>query len=142
MEQVTPFLLVLSLALVAPGLFAGKCNLTGSWINDLGSNMTIWPIDKEGNFNGIYYTAVKDTPNDPKRSPLLGSQQPSEYPTFGFTVNWTFTDSVTVFTGQCFVDEDGKEILKTMWLLRSHENSIKDDWKATRVGYNNFTRIK
>lgn len=41
-------------------------------------------------------------------------------------------DSTTVFTGQCFVDEHGKEILKTMWLLRSHVNSIDDDWKATR----------
>lgn len=41
-------------------------------------------------------------------------------------------DSVTVFTGQCFVDEKGNEILKTMWLLRSHVDNIKDDWKATR----------
>lgn len=40
-------------------------------------------------------------------------------------------DSTTVFTGQCFVDEDGKEVLKTMWLLRSRVDKIKDDWKAT-----------
>ncbi|KFQ80354.1 Avidin-related protein 4/5, partial [Phoenicopterus ruber ruber] len=50
-------------------------------------------------------------------------------------------DSITVFTGQCFVAEDGKEILKTMWLLRSHVDNIKNDWKATRVGTNNFTRL-
>ena len=48
-----------------------------------------------------------------------------------FTSCPTPADSVTVFTGQCFVDEEGKEILKTMWLLRSHVDSIKDDWKAT-----------
>ncbi|EOA93069.1 Avidin, partial [Anas platyrhynchos] len=41
-------------------------------------------------------------------------------------------DSTTVFTGQCFVDIEGKEILKGMWLLQSHANSIKDDWKATK----------
>ena len=42
------------------------------------------------------------------------------------------TDSITVFTGQCFVDKKGKEVLKTMWLLRSYVDDIKDDWKATR----------
>ncbi|KAK4816140.1 hypothetical protein QYF61_011533 [Mycteria americana] len=41
-------------------------------------------------------------------------------------------DSVTVFTGQCFVDEKGREVLKTMWLLRSSVGNIMDDWKATR----------
>ncbi|PKU38550.1 avidin-like [Limosa lapponica baueri] len=50
-------------------------------------------------------------------------------------------DSITVFTGQCFVDEDGREVLKTMWLLRSRVDNVKDDWKATRVGINVFTRL-
>ncbi|XP_015472385.1 avidin-related protein 4/5-like, partial [Parus major] len=80
-----------------------------------------------------------------KRSPLLGSQhQPYllKQPTFGFTVHWTFSDSITVFTGQCFVDEDGKEVLKTMWLLRSHADKRIDDWKATLVGYNEFKRLE
>ncbi|KAJ7425462.1 avidin-like protein [Pitangus sulphuratus] len=49
-------------------------------------------------------------------------------------------DSITVFTGQCFLDKDGEEVLKTMWLLRSRVDDIKDDWKATRVGTNVFTR--
>ncbi|NXX99663.1 AVID protein, partial [Centropus bengalensis] len=106
------------------------CNLTGFWKNDLGSNMTIGEVSKEGNFNGIYWTAVKESKADIKISPLVGSQNLSSQPPFGFTVNWTFADSVTVFTGQCFVDKNGKEILKTMWLLRSRVDDIKDDWKA------------
>ncbi|XP_069736123.1 avidin-like [Phaenicophaeus curvirostris] len=145
MGQVTPFLLVLTLALVAPGLFAGKCVLTGRWRNDLGSNMTIGALNRKGEFSGSYYTAVTATSNKIQLSPLHGSQHHTNQqsqPTFGFTVNWNFSDSVTVFTGQCFVDEDGKEILKTMWLLRSHVDSIKDDWKATRVGINIFTRMQ
>ncbi|XP_053910432.1 avidin-like [Cuculus canorus] len=144
MVQVTTFLLVLSLALVASGLSAGKCVLTGQWTNDLGSNMTIGALNEKGEFSGSYHTAVTATTNKIQISPLQGSQHSTNQksqPTFGFTVNWRFSDSVTVFTGQCFVDEDGREILKTMWLLRSRVNSIKDDWKATMVGINVFTRL-
>ncbi|NXF09493.1 AVID protein, partial [Smithornis capensis] len=135
MVQATLLLLVLSLALGAHGVSARKCNLMGHWVNDLGSNMTVVAMNREGDFSGFYHTAVTATTNEIKVSPLKGSLQiknQKNQPTFGFTVNWTFSDSVTVFTGQCFVDEDGKEVLKTMWLLRSHVEDIKNDWKATR----------
>ncbi|NXX28228.1 AVID protein, partial [Nicator chloris] len=136
MVQATPFVLVLFLALGAHGLSVEKCSLTGRWVNDLGSNMTITTVNANGVFAGSYHTAVTATSNEIKVSPLQGSQQkgPNQkgQPTFGFTVNWSFSESVTVFTGQCFIDEDGKEVLKTMWLLRSRVDSIKSDWKATR----------
>ncbi|KAM6301837.1 avidin-like [Podargus strigoides] len=140
MVQVTPFLLVLSLALVASILSEKKCILTGKWRNDLDSNMTIRNVTDKGEFSGIYYTAVTAGGSSPKESPLVGYQHLSEEPTFGFTVNWTFSDSITVFTGQCFIDE-GKEVLKTMWLLRAHADNITSDWKATLVGINVFTRL-
>ncbi|XP_065519951.1 avidin-like [Lathamus discolor] len=157
MVHATAFLLVLSLAMVAPVLSTGKvmaglgcrgrstpdtCVLAGNWTNDLGSNMTINPLSKECNFNGYYNTSVSNTDNKIEKSPLRGSQNCRDLtqPVFGFTVNWNFTDSITVFTGQCFVDEEGKEVLKTMWLLRSHVHNITDDWKATMVGTNTFTR--
>ncbi|NXD25576.1 AVID protein, partial [Spelaeornis formosus] len=134
MVQAAPFILVLFLALGAHS--AKKCNMRGQWVNDLGSRMTITNINSEGGFTGNYLTAVSATSNDIKVSPLHGSQHkgPNQkgQPTFGFTVNWSFSDSITVFTGQCFVDDNGKEVLKTMWLLRSHEDDIKNDWKATR----------
>ncbi|XP_063280007.1 avidin-like isoform X2 [Prinia subflava] len=145
MVQVSPFLLVLFLALGAHGLSAKKCSLTGRWVNDLGSNMTITSMNANGDFSGSYYTAVSTTLEKIKVSPLLGSQHlPTQLkqPTFGFTVHWTFSDSITVFTGQCFVDDDGKEVLRTMWLLRSHVGKRGDDWKATRVGTNIFTRLQ
>ncbi|NWI85513.1 AVID protein, partial [Pitta sordida] len=130
MVQATLFLLVLSLALGAHGLAVRKCDLVGSWKNDLGSNMTIEAMDEICNFRGIYYTAVANSPNPIRKSPLLGSQQHHKQPTFGFTVNWSFSESTTVFTGQCFV-ENGKEVLKTMWLLRSYAKDIQNDWNAT-----------
>ncbi|NXK80146.1 AVID protein, partial [Amazona guildingii] len=146
MVHATSFLLVLSLAMVAPVLSTKKltpalCVLAGNWTNDLGSNMTINPMDSKCNFDGTYLTAVAESKNKIKKSPLRGSQNCTDktQPVFGFTVNWSFSDSITVFTGQCFVDK-GKEVLKTMWLLRSHQNSIKDYWNATKVGTNVFTR--
>ncbi|XP_056180328.1 avidin-like [Falco biarmicus] len=145
MLQATAFLLLFSLALVAPSLSAEKCVLTGHWINDLGSNMTILAVNGRGDFSGSYHTAVTATTNEIQVSPLQGSQHRSNQksqPTFGFTVNWSFSDSVSVFTGQCFVDKEGKETLKTMWLLRSRVDNINDDWKATRVGINVFTRLQ
>ncbi|XP_037980599.1 avidin-like [Motacilla alba alba] len=146
MVQATPLLLVLFLALGAHSLAVKKCSLTGRWINDLGSNMTITSVNANGVFAGSYHTAVSATSNEIKLSPLQGSMQKSPnqkgQPTFGFTVNWSFSDSITVFTGQCFVDEYGKEVLKTMWLLRSRVENIKNDWKATRVGTNVFTRLQ
>ncbi|XP_013037251.1 avidin-like [Anser cygnoides] len=144
MVPTTSLLLLLSLALLAPGLSAEKCVLTGRWTNDLGSNMTIGAVNTKGEFTGTYHTAVTATTNEIKLSPLKGNQHSTNQksqPTFGFTVNWSFSDANTVFTGQCFVDKDGKEVLKTMWLLRSHVDSINDDWKATRVGTNVFTRL-
>ncbi|NXF09494.1 AVID protein, partial [Smithornis capensis] len=132
MVQATLLLLVLSLALGAHGLPEEKCsNLTGEWKNDLGSNMTI-SVDEEGNFTGLYNTAVASATNPIQTSPLRGSQHLQDKTTFGFTVNWTFSDSTTVFTGQCFMDKGGNEVLKTMWLLRSHVEDIENDWKATR----------
>ncbi|XP_071436635.1 avidin-like [Pithys albifrons albifrons] len=145
MMQGTPLLLVLSLALGAYGISVEKCNLTGHWKNDLGSNMTITAVDEKGNFTGLYNTSVADNPSKILQSPLLGFQHLTNtngQPTFGFTVNWTFSEATSVFTGQCFVDEYGKEVLKTMWLFRRHQNTIQDNWNGTVVGTNEFTRLE
>ncbi|NXX51942.1 AVID protein, partial [Tricholaema leucomelas] len=50
------------------------CVLTGSWVNDLGSNMTIGALNGKGDFTGSYHTAVTATNNKILRSPLQGSQ--------------------------------------------------------------------
>ncbi|NWV83889.1 AVID protein, partial [Dasyornis broadbenti] len=51
-----------------------QCILTGNWTNDLGSNMTIKTIDINGDFTGIYRTAVSATTRRTEDSPLQGSQ--------------------------------------------------------------------
>lgn len=63
-------------------------------MNELGSNMTIMPVNGKGEFWGFYHTAVKTTTNEIQVSPLRGSQhRPNQqrHPTFGFTVKWSFS---------------------------------------------------
>ncbi|NXH32433.1 AVID protein, partial [Myiagra hebetior] len=162
MVQATPFLLVLFLALGAHSLpteniasgvgctgqggqgavtagsgaefFPLQCILTGTWVSDLGSNITIKTMNAHGDFTGIYCTAVTATTKKIEESLVQGSQHlPNllSQPTFGFTIHWSFSDSITVFMGQCFVDDDGKEVLKTMWLLRSYAGKLRNNGNAT-----------
>ncbi|XP_068857941.1 avidin-like [Aphelocoma coerulescens] len=134
MVQATPFLLVLFLALGAHSCSTKNCILTGHWVNDLGSNMIITNMNAKGDFTGIYCTAVSATLKKTEESPLQGFQHlPNmlSQSTFGFTIHWSFSESVTVFTGQCFVDDDGKEVLKTMWLLRPHTDKLRNNRNAT-----------
>lgn len=73
---------------------AFQCSLTGRWVNDLGSNMTIETVNANGDFTGTYHTAVSASPQKIKESPLVGSQHLSNQqnqPTFGFTVHWNFS---------------------------------------------------
>ncbi|KAM6363079.1 avidin-like [Pluvialis apricaria] len=139
------FALVLTLALVARVSPAQrKCQLSGLWRNEQDSLMEISAVRDDGSFQGKYLTRVTLASACARASPLLGAQQqPGEggWPTFAFTVRWDkFSNATTAFAGQCFVDTGGKETLTTMWLLREAVGSLKEDWKATRVGRNIFTR--
>ncbi|XP_042303525.1 avidin-related protein 4/5-like [Sceloporus undulatus] len=152
-----PFLLVILLLRLSPGSprpldiegtqAPQKCVLAGVWVNDLGSRMSISGPDAKGAFSGSYLTAVSASSQNPiQASVITGLQHPATaaggQPTFGFTVHWTFSDSTTVFVGQCFVGADGQETLETSWLLREKVPSHAEDWKATRVGQNTFLRVK
>ncbi|NXT81215.1 AVID protein, partial [Zapornia atra] len=111
-----------------------KCDLTGWWQNDLGSVMNVSAVNEDGSFSGEYHTAVSSGQKAIEPSPLVGSQHLDEdgQCTFGFTVNWRFSDSTAVFVGQCFAKDGGEEVLQTSWLLRDKVDSMPSDWKATR----------
>ncbi|XP_069607196.1 avidin-like [Ranitomeya imitator] len=138
MEQILALVGLLSCLMMSTAVESAKCNLEGQWKNDLGSNMTISSVDSNGQFAGTYLTAVSVTNKTIVKSPLIGFQQEKDSPTFGFTVKWKFSDSITVFAGQCFISETGQPILQAIWLLRSESDDIKDNWKQTRVGNNIF----
>uniref|UniRef100_K7F8M3 Avidin n=1 Tax=Pelodiscus sinensis TaxID=13735 RepID=K7F8M3_PELSI len=133
----------LSIVLALVTLSSSDCDLSGLWRNELGSLMEIHDVNEAGEFSGEYLTAVTATSNCIQNSPLKGAQHHTKAetsPVFGFTVNWEFSNSTTVFVGQCFMDARGNETLKTTWLLREEVGSLGDDWGATRVGTNDFTR--
>ncbi|KAM9508144.1 avidin-like [Guaruba guarouba] len=119
------------------------CDLTGWWENDLGSKMLVDKTDSQGNFWGMYHTAVSSAQKPIKPSPLIGTQHLNEdgHCTFGFTVNWKFSDSTAVFVGQYFGEDGREEVLQTSWMLREKVDSQHNDWKATRVGRNTFKRM-
>ncbi|XP_062489896.1 avidin-like [Pezoporus occidentalis] len=119
------------------------CDLIGWWENDLGSKMLVDKVDSHGIFSGEYHTAVSSTQKPIEPSPLVGTQHLDEdgLCTFGFTVNWKFSDSTAVFVGQCFGEDRGEEVLQTSWMLREKVDSQRNDWKATRVGRNTFKRM-
>ncbi|XP_063036825.1 avidin-like [Melospiza melodia melodia] len=141
------FILVLALA-VAPAESVvpaeRKCQLSGLWTNDQDSQMEISVLRDNGDFHGQYLTRVTLSGGCARVSPLRGAQQQlggEGWPTFAFTVLWDkFSNATTAFVGQCFVDAGGKEMLSTTWLLREAVGSLEEDWKATRVGRNVFTR--
>ncbi|XP_025970538.1 avidin-like [Dromaius novaehollandiae] len=137
--------LLLALALATRASPAGrKCELSGLWRNDQESLMEISAVRADGGFQGEYLTRVSLAGGCIRVSPLKGAQHdPGEaaWPTFGFTVRWErFSNATAVFVGQCFVGPGGKELLATTWLLREAVGSLEDDWRATRVGRNVFTR--
>ncbi|XP_025050760.1 avidin-like [Alligator sinensis] len=133
------FILVLALALAMGTLsipLNDKCSLLGRWQNDLDSEMNVLAVNNVGKIFGTYLTQVSSADKLISVSPLRGSQQIGnlEQPTFGLTVTWSFTTPTiltTVFVGQCFVDENGKEVLQTMRLLRKKVGSSQDNWNAT-----------
>ncbi|OCT98617.1 avidin [Xenopus laevis] len=119
-----------------------ECNLQGQWRNNLGSNLTVNSVTKGGRFTGAYMTAVSSVDAKIVESALTGFWKPSEQPIFGFAVKWAFSDSLTVWAGQCFLNDQKEEILHTTWLLRSKQDNEQDNWKATRIGVDVFTRLK
>uniref|UniRef100_A0A8C5EYZ8 Avidin n=1 Tax=Gopherus evgoodei TaxID=1825980 RepID=A0A8C5EYZ8_9SAUR len=112
-----------------------QCVLSGSWRSSVGCKMVVSELSEAGAFSGSYLSAAMAPKADRLASRLHGIQHgasPTEQPTFGFTVKWQFSDSMSVFVGQCFVDDQGEETLQTMWLLRQEVGSPGADWKATR----------
>ncbi|XP_078533290.1 avidin-like [Lissotriton helveticus] len=132
--------LLLLLALCAAA--RAQCDLEGNWTNEYRSNMTLSNADSNGFFSGVYNTRVSLMNTTIIASPLTGYQQSSMEPTFGFTVNWKISESITTWAGQCFHTPQGEPYLVTTWLLREEVDKVEDVWKSTRVGQDVFFRMK
>ncbi|XP_039225014.1 avidin-related protein 1-like [Crotalus tigris] len=118
-----------------------KCSLTGRWENDRGDKIVI-NHNINGMFNGFYLTAEGATNKTILPLMLQGIQHLEPQPTFGFILMWNTSASTAVFVGQCFVDDKGKEQLKTATLLRRKLASVAENWGATSVDTDTFKRVK
>ncbi|KAK2537221.1 avidin-like protein [Columba livia] len=101
-----------------------QCQPAGYWINKQGHILIIWPVD-QGSFNG-YYLKNESYPLKGLRLPPNQNRQII----LGFVVTYS-SGSIRVFTGQCSMENTGKEVLKTIWLELSLVGNIEYYWIPT-----------
>jgi hypothetical protein len=118
-------------------------SIAGTWYNELGSVMTL-SITSNGSLSGTYCSAVGDAHANYPLVGLYDVAPTSGGQAVGWTVAWLNqygnSHSATSWTGQYQTDpKTNQEELYTFWLLVS-EKSPTQDWSATNVGQDTFTR--
>jgi hypothetical protein len=119
-------------------------NLEGTWHNELGSTMVIEQV-RDGGFTGSYSTAVSPTGSTEGSFELVGrTDADSGGEAVAFLVCWqndtSSRHSVTAWSGQA-QRINGQDQITAMWLL-TLETSPEQDWYATHVGHDVFTRVQ
>jgi Avidin family len=116
-------------------------SIEGVWYNELNSMMELKV--KGSSISGRYNTKVGDAEGWYELVGWVGGKRPNQS-TLGFVVLWEndkrSTDSVTVWTGEWFIDPDsGHERIEMMWLL-AKETTPADEWTSTKIGKDIFSR--
>jgi hypothetical protein len=119
-------------------------NLEGTWHTELGSTLSIDPV-MDGGFSGTYATALSATGSAQGSFEVVGrTDTDSGGEAVAFSVCWknevSDKHSATAWVGQAQrIDE--RDRISAMWLL-TVETSPEQDWYATHVGHDVFTRAK
>jgi len=114
--------------------------ISGQYVNQLGSNVTIKCFPDTGVLSGSYQTAVG---NAGGQYPLIGlATSCADQPVLGFCVAWNNavhgnTGSTTCWSGQYLANDDS---LSTTWLLASQPNAQGQVWSSNRVGADLFQK--
>jgi hypothetical protein len=116
--------------------------IEGSWYNELGSTME---IRQEGStISGTYCTAVGDAEGTYSLLGQINIKPSQGGQAVAWCVVWTNTsghsDSTTSWCGQ-YQTVEGIEEISTFWLLTS-EQLPANDWRATNIGQDTFSRSK
>jgi len=109
-------------------------DLTGSWINELGSVLVIDSIATDGSIQGVYKSS---SGVDGKTFELTGAvnQGNTDVIAIAFRVRWEGYSSITSWTGFAHIDSEGPYI-KTMWhLVRPDE---KEPWERIITNSSTF----
>lgn len=118
-------------------------DISGTWYNELGSTMSI-TANSDGSLSGTYCSAVGDARYEYSLSGRYDTAPASGGLSAGWTVAWLNSygnaHSTTSWTGQYQTDPNsGNEEIYTFWFLVS-ESPPSQDWSATNVGQDTFTR--
>jgi len=107
-------------------------SLIGTWVNELGSEMTINKVNPDGLVTGSYTNSAGECRGT---FDLVGR---TNLPSFGFVVSWTNNSvkcsSVTAWSGQLQKDK-----IVTTWLLTA-QTTPANNWRSTTVNKDIFTR--
>ncbi len=116
-------------------------DLTGTWYNELGSQMVIESAC-DGMLTGYYNTSVGDA----KCNYVLTGRYDhlKDRRSLGWTVTWVNKDysnskSTTSWSGQYQLDHANQPQILTTWLL-TVQTKPEDDWNSTNIGQDVFTR--
>ena len=113
-------------------------NIAGTWYNELKSKMII--KQSGANLTGTYQSGVG---TDGRIYDLVGkvNTSPSECSqAISWVVVYNNYNSTAAWSGQYQRNEKtGEEKIYTFWLLTS-ETEPQDNWKATQIGQDIFTR--
>ena len=117
-------------------------NIEGNWYNGLGSTMVITAVS-DGQLVGTYTTAVSSDGCAQGSFDLVGlTDTDGVGDGVAFVVNWINSRStcysVTAWSGQA-QNINGEDQINAFWLL-TVESSSANNWSATHVGQDVFTR--
>jgi hypothetical protein len=117
--------------------------ILGTWYNELGSVLEISSADN-GTMMGTYCSAVGQANATYSLVGRYDAEPSSGGQAIGWSVSWLNASgnshSATSWAGQYQIDPNtNQEEIYTFWLLVSEEPS-SDDWSATNVGQDTFTR--
>jgi len=119
-------------------------DIKGTWYNELGSKMVIDPVSN-GQITGTYVTAVSSTGCAKGNFGLVGlTDTDTGGEAVAFVVRWqndnSNCESVTAWSGQAQT-VNGEDQINAFWLL-TVESAPDQDWYATHVGQDVFTRVQ
>ncbi|KAG8182378.1 hypothetical protein JTE90_010741 [Oedothorax gibbosus] len=141
MKIITTYILLLAFVVGSYGRYWPCMNLSGTWRNQLGSNMTIETIGDSHRITGQYNTSVESSAGASTISSKISGivQNVGNGSLIAFNVLWNRGASITAWVGQCIVC-DGEAKLYTTWVLRSLQTPRKR-WMSTRINQDTFWRV-
>lgn len=112
--------------------------LEGSWVNQLGSELYL-EADPEGAIRGTFSNHAGWGLHE--ACAVYGVCDPSSSgldTVLGFVVLWPAAHTQTAWSGQYHADDD---TIRATWLMTT-ETEPEDEWRATIVGQDIFTRAR